>query len=302
MSILQNRYGNIYNSLIEKAQSKNRSKKNGYYESHHILPRSMGGTNQKINLVLLTAREHYIAHLLLVRCVDDANVYKMIAALARFRKQAQSSRSYSLFRHTMSKYSKGELNKSFGKIWVHNKETLEIRYVQKVDFEALGESWKKGLPYQRGGYTSEYIWLNKDGQRTAVHYTKKDDFLLQGWKLGRNVVFDSDHYSKMISARNTPEKNQKHSESLSGRITLRNASTGEVRRVKSNEVDEYLESGYVFQRGLGTKMVTSAGKSCSIHGQVFKSVSDAAKTLEVKYGAIIRKIKNDKFPDCYYVE
>lgn len=45
-----------------------------YGENHHIKPKSEGGTNDKDNLVLLTAREHYICHLLLAKIYDD---YKM---------------------------------------------------------------------------------------------------------------------------------------------------------------------------------------------------------------------------------
>jgi hypothetical protein len=55
-----------YNSIILKAKSKNRIKNCGiYYEKHHILPKCLGGDNSKNNLVLLTAREHFIAHKLL---------------------------------------------------------------------------------------------------------------------------------------------------------------------------------------------------------------------------------------------
>ena len=43
----------------------------GYVESHHIIPRCMGGTNDKKNLVCLTAEEHYTAHLLLVKMYPD---------------------------------------------------------------------------------------------------------------------------------------------------------------------------------------------------------------------------------------
>ena len=39
----------------------------GYKEKHHIIPRCQGGGNDKANLVELTAAEHYIAHLLLVK-------------------------------------------------------------------------------------------------------------------------------------------------------------------------------------------------------------------------------------------
>ena len=39
-----------------------------YTEKHHIVPRCMGGSDDKDNLVALTAREHYVAHLLLTKC------------------------------------------------------------------------------------------------------------------------------------------------------------------------------------------------------------------------------------------
>ena len=37
----------------------------GYSEKHHILPGSLGGSDEPSNLVALTAREHFVAHLLL---------------------------------------------------------------------------------------------------------------------------------------------------------------------------------------------------------------------------------------------
>lgn len=60
-----------YNLIIEKVKIENRKKyvksdrRYVYYEKHHILPKCLGGTNDKENLVLLTAREHYICHKLL---------------------------------------------------------------------------------------------------------------------------------------------------------------------------------------------------------------------------------------------
>jgi len=60
-------YLKVYTQLIDAAKSKHRSKKTGYYECHHILPRCMGGTDHKENLVLLTPREHFIAHYLLYK-------------------------------------------------------------------------------------------------------------------------------------------------------------------------------------------------------------------------------------------
>lgn len=61
-------YQNIYNQIIERAQSENRKKVKGgeYYENHHIVPICLGGSNIKENKVLLTAREHFVCHLLLI--------------------------------------------------------------------------------------------------------------------------------------------------------------------------------------------------------------------------------------------
>jgi len=60
-------YEKIYNALVEKAKVRglDKSKDSGYYEIHHILPRCLGGSDHKSNLVMFTGREHFISHMLL---------------------------------------------------------------------------------------------------------------------------------------------------------------------------------------------------------------------------------------------
>lgn len=71
-----------YNKLIETRKLLNRKKNDGnYYEKHHIIPKSCGGKNDKDNLILLTFREHYIAHLLLVKIYSGEFKKKMQYAL-----------------------------------------------------------------------------------------------------------------------------------------------------------------------------------------------------------------------------
>lgn len=55
-------YKKIYDLIIEKAKNRNLE---GYTERHHIIPKCIGGNNDKSNLVKLTAREHFIVHKLL---------------------------------------------------------------------------------------------------------------------------------------------------------------------------------------------------------------------------------------------
>lgn len=55
-------YHSHYERLIARARSRVLS---GYVEVHHVLPKCLGGSNEAINLVQLTAEEHFVAHQLL---------------------------------------------------------------------------------------------------------------------------------------------------------------------------------------------------------------------------------------------
>lgn len=71
---LHNKYTKWYNQIIENAKSRTLD---GYKESHHIIPKSLGGANETTNLIELTAREHFICHLLLLKMVTGEHQYKM---------------------------------------------------------------------------------------------------------------------------------------------------------------------------------------------------------------------------------
>lgn len=58
-------YQKIYDAIIEKAKIRGDIK--GYYEKHHIIPKSLSGSNIKSNLVNLTYKEHYLCHRLLTK-------------------------------------------------------------------------------------------------------------------------------------------------------------------------------------------------------------------------------------------
>lgn len=56
-------YKAIYDRLMERARNRTLS---GYSESHHVVPRCMGGGDERENLVRLRPEEHLVAHELLV--------------------------------------------------------------------------------------------------------------------------------------------------------------------------------------------------------------------------------------------
>lgn len=75
---LNNKYTSWYNTIIDRATL--RRQVDGYTERHHIIPRSLGGEDLDSNIVELTAREHFICHLLLTKMVTGTDRYRMMKA------------------------------------------------------------------------------------------------------------------------------------------------------------------------------------------------------------------------------
>jgi hypothetical protein len=66
-------YQKHYSNLISTRKSRNLDF-NIYYEKHHIIPKCLGGSNEKENLISLTAREHFVAHWLLYRIYQNKSL------------------------------------------------------------------------------------------------------------------------------------------------------------------------------------------------------------------------------------
>jgi hypothetical protein len=104
-------YKNIYYSLMEKAQSRVLG---GYVEKHHIIPKCMGGDNAVSNIVRLSAKEHFIAHKLLVRIYPNTKgVWYALIAMGRIVEfksrifQSERLRAYEMRKgYKMSEQSK----------------------------------------------------------------------------------------------------------------------------------------------------------------------------------------------------
>ena len=67
-------YQKIYVQLIRNRQINQIPESYKYAENHHIIPRCLNGVDDQWNIVRLSFREHYIAHLLLWKMYKEKNV------------------------------------------------------------------------------------------------------------------------------------------------------------------------------------------------------------------------------------
>jgi len=104
---IENKYKRWYFSIVEKAQ--NRDYDRLLHEKHHIIPSSIGGSNDPENIVCLLYREHFICHWLLTKFTKSIAKGKMCGALrmmmnkSSFNNRVLTNRHYEIARTALSR-------------------------------------------------------------------------------------------------------------------------------------------------------------------------------------------------------
>lgn len=149
-------YKRLYENLIQKRQN---TPADGYTELHHIIPRSLGGTDDPETLIALTAREHFIAHYLLSKMYpeDSFEWHKMNHAFMMMKSNSGNqdryfnSRLYESarknFRKVMSKAQSGTRHSQYGTQWIQNIDLKESKKIRKG--EPIPDGWQLGRYYEK---------------------------------------------------------------------------------------------------------------------------------------------------------
>lgn len=130
-------YKKIYDALVARAKPRglNKNSVDFYSEIHHIVPKSIGGTDNPNNLVMFTGREHFIAHMLLWKTYpEDISLMRAAFMMSSRWKSGdidsnipQNSKTYARLREeysqAVSQQCSGENNPMFGV--THPPEVME---------------------------------------------------------------------------------------------------------------------------------------------------------------------------------
>jgi hypothetical protein len=136
MIFINNKYTTWYNSLINKAKDRTIT---GYTEKHHIIPSSLGGTNDNDNIVKLTAREHFICHLLLTKMTTGNARYKMNFALHMLSNANNIGDGRYMPSSRLYEYAKKCFKESLTKYWTTEQRQL---HGEKTRPSSLGRKHK----------------------------------------------------------------------------------------------------------------------------------------------------------------
>jgi hypothetical protein len=95
-------YRKIYDALMERGR--NRKFVKGEHERHHIVPKALGGGNERENIAVLTYREHFLAHWILTKITEGQSNFKMIHALNRLmNKNSKQTKSYTSWQYSITR-------------------------------------------------------------------------------------------------------------------------------------------------------------------------------------------------------
>lgn len=162
-----NKYQIWYNNIINRARNRTVE---GYSELHHIIPRSLGGSDSADNLVALTAREHFICHILLTKFTTGQDRNKMLHAViimkGKNKEQPRyfNSRLYETVRRDYaikrSIEQQGDSNSFYGK--KHSAETRAKMSASKKILYSNGNHPHIGM--KRSEEAKRNISLSKKGK------------------------------------------------------------------------------------------------------------------------------------------
>lgn len=194
-----NKYRLWHNNIIAKA--KNRTL-DCYKEKHHILPRSLGGSNDKSNLVELTAKEHFIVHMLLCKftvgvtrrsmlyafkamsyCIKDGRDYKINSRIAqKLRSELKFSDEH---KQKMSEKKLGRI------IPIQTKLKMSLQHIKNTYLKGHNINFKDGNKHR--------IIIHKGTKTKRVNLENIKNYLEKGFKLGRYREYFTKEYSEQVN-------------------------------------------------------------------------------------------------------
>jgi hypothetical protein len=153
-----NKYQYWYDKIISRARNRQLL---GYYETHHIIPKSLGGDITQHNLVNLTAREHYICHLLLTKITRGDDRVKMISAywFISGRTERKNSKLYAVLKEQRKELVGAKIRASMVGKKYSKERCYNIKLAKKGQiYKPRSEDHLRNLSLSKKGKTWEEIY------------------------------------------------------------------------------------------------------------------------------------------------
>jgi hypothetical protein len=199
-------YQERYNRFIESLRDQ---EIDGVYEVHHVVPRSLGGSDDKQNLIKLTPRQHYVAHWMLWKIHSGKMAQAFFFMNNLQYEQKLGGRAYQKLREEARMSISGENAYWYGKqIPADIRKRLSESRLRYMDQPGVREKYQEIMSnmrptketYQLISKTmSTLVWMNDGVRGYRVRPELVQDKLDSGLKLGRLMNHITDEYRSKLS-------------------------------------------------------------------------------------------------------
>jgi len=186
---VNNKYKKIYDNFMytRKGLGRQKAPNDGLYV-HHIIPRSLGGTDNPDNLVTLTLKEHRIAHRLLTKFTTGNSYWKMLHAYSFFDKSVDLTpspftgwTSESHARGVKTRKRKGSYKTGKNNVFSSEKVKLIVKHRMKtrnpMKNPEVVDKYKRNRPHSNHVKTPDgYFYSLREAAKfynTTPHMVKK---------------------------------------------------------------------------------------------------------------------------------
>ena len=217
-------YKLVYNNIIDKYKKLNLTK-SSVTETHHIIPRCIGGSNNKDNLIVVPTRVHYILHLLLWKIKDFTKEQhnKLTSALFCMSKLSINKERRRKFKFNSIIYEKysnerrkilSEKCKQWGSVTpcIHfTKGHLGHKHSEEVRKKMS----KKRKPSNKFGRKKKWFWAYNPTTKQVINVFDNQD-IPSGFIRGRVMSDEAKLKNRLkhLGKKHTNESKNKQSESL----------------------------------------------------------------------------------------
>lgn len=217
----------IYDSIIKRSLKRglNKKKLDGYFEKHHIVPKCVGGKDENSNYVLLTAKEHYICHMILpylypyakglwvaVHRMSQSQVAKLkglkISAKTYefYKLKANEERSYYSSLREHKEHERTIISQKAKKRWDEWRRSGEADELAKRISSATSEAMKNPEIREKTRINAGSKWYTNKLTGESMHWYPGQELPDSNiWRPGRPSMSDS--AKKKLS--DTQQKNKK---------------------------------------------------------------------------------------------
>lgn len=208
-------YNKIYDDFIKDRIAKQPIKPQ-YFEKHHILPKSLGGSDEPANIIRLTPEDHYFAHLCLAKIYGGSQWSSVLCMIKMLNSKKRADKTFGFANRKIVAVArkKSALHKSeaySGRLTRNTKKQYKLHHIDgRIIFGAivdLSEQSKLSVP-------SVYRLVNK---MQGMSYS--------GWYFDKTLM-----------------KKSKDSKKLFGVIVAKSFSGYNKKAIKCNETGKIYES------------------------------------------------------------